>query len=154
MYSSPSLSSLNHSQTFVPPSPMSSNLSIPGSELMRPDYIPSHRHSAIIAPSYRPTPDYDAVMRQKRCMLPAHHDLHSQSLRSLNISNACAYRQPEALVYSQPEMRERSPYHGLGPSPGQYTPQVEVDIQCDFPKKLLVLFYICFFFFHFADQLQ
>uniref|UniRef100_A0A8D0APT5 Protein tyrosine phosphatase non-receptor type 14 n=1 Tax=Sander lucioperca TaxID=283035 RepID=A0A8D0APT5_SANLU len=113
MYSSPSLSSLNHSQTFVPPSPMSSNLSIPGSELMRPDYIPSHRHSAIIAPSYRPTPEYDAVMRQKRRILPAHHDLHSQSLRSLNISNACAYRQPEALVYSQPEMRERSPYHGF-----------------------------------------
>uniref|UniRef100_A0A8C4NIX1 Protein tyrosine phosphatase non-receptor type 14 n=1 Tax=Dicentrarchus labrax TaxID=13489 RepID=A0A8C4NIX1_DICLA len=109
MYSSPSLSSLNHSQTFVPPSPMSSNLSIPGSELMRTDYIPSHRHSAIIAPSYRPTPEYDAVMRQKRRMLPAHHDLHSQSLRSLNISNSCAYRQPEALVYSQPEMRERAP---------------------------------------------
>uniref|UniRef100_A0A3Q1EFN2 Tyrosine-protein phosphatase non-receptor type n=1 Tax=Acanthochromis polyacanthus TaxID=80966 RepID=A0A3Q1EFN2_9TELE len=125
MYSSPSLSSLNRSQTFVPPSPMSSNLSIPGSELMRPDYIPSHRHSAIIAPSYRPTPEYDAVMRQKRRMLPAHHDLHSQSLRSLNISNACAYRQPEALVYSQPEMRERGPYHNLGPSPGPYAPQVQ-----------------------------
>lgn len=91
---------------------------------MRPDYIPSHRHSAIIAPSYRPTPEYDAVMRQKRRMMPAHHDLHSQSLRSLNISNACAYRQPEALVYSQPEMRERGPY--LGPNPGQYTPQVQV----------------------------
>uniref|UniRef100_A0A3P8PYI8 Tyrosine-protein phosphatase non-receptor type n=1 Tax=Astatotilapia calliptera TaxID=8154 RepID=A0A3P8PYI8_ASTCA len=122
MYSSPSLSSLNRSQNFVPPSPMSSNLSIPGSELMRPDYIPSHRHSAIIAPSYRPTPEYDAVMRQKRCMLPAHHDLHSQSLRSLNISNACAYRQPEPLVYSQPEMRERGPYHGVAPSPAPQGP--------------------------------
>ncbi|KAM4529156.1 tyrosine-protein phosphatase non-receptor type 14-like [Fundulus diaphanus] len=124
MYSSPSLSSLNRSQTFIPASPMSSNLSIPGSELMRPDYIPSHRHSAIIAPSYRPTPDYDAVMRQKWRIVPAHHDHHSQSLRSLNISNACAYRKPEALVYSQPEMRERGPYHGLGPSPGPYTPQI------------------------------
>ncbi|KAF7662203.1 hypothetical protein LDENG_00242740 [Lucifuga dentata] len=124
MYSSPSLSSLNCSQTFFQPSPISSNLSIPGSELMRPDYIPSHRHSAIIAPSYRPTPEYDAVMRQKQRMLPAHHDLHSQSLRSLNISNAYAYRQPEALVYSQPEMRERAPYHGLGPNPGPYTPQI------------------------------
>ncbi|XP_077442818.1 tyrosine-protein phosphatase non-receptor type 14-like isoform X2 [Stigmatopora argus] len=120
VYSSPSLSSLNHSQTFVAPSPVSSNLSIPGSELMRPDYIPSHRHSAIIAPSYRPTPEYEAVMRQKRRLLHPQHDLHSQSLRSLNISNAGAYRQPEALVYSQPEMRERSPYHGLGPSPGPY----------------------------------
>ncbi|XP_037101070.1 tyrosine-protein phosphatase non-receptor type 14-like [Syngnathus acus] len=117
VYSSPSLSSLNRSQTFVPPSPVSSDLSIAGSELMRPDYIPSHRHSAIIAPSYRPTPEYDAVMRQKRRVLHAQRDLHSQSLRSLNISNACAYRQPEALVYSQPEMRERGPYPGLGPSP-------------------------------------
>lgn len=122
MYSSPSLSSLNHSQTFIPPSPMSSNLSIPGSELMRPDYLPSHRHSAIIAPSYRPTPEYDAVIRQKRRILPAHQDLHSQSLRSLNISNACAYRQPEVLVYSQPEMRERGPYPGC---PGPYTAQVD-----------------------------
>ncbi|MEQ2280525.1 hypothetical protein AMECASPLE_020799 [Ameca splendens] len=124
MYSSPSLSSLNRSQTFIPASPMSSNLSIPSSELMRPDYIPSHRHSAIIAPSYRPTPEYDAVMRQKRRMVPAHHDFQSQSLRSLNISNACAYRKPEALVYSQPEMRERGPYHGPGPGPGPYTPQI------------------------------
>uniref|UniRef100_A0A3P8WZF0 Tyrosine-protein phosphatase non-receptor type n=1 Tax=Cynoglossus semilaevis TaxID=244447 RepID=A0A3P8WZF0_CYNSE len=138
MYSSPSLSSLNHSQTFVPPSPISSNLSIPGSELMRPDYIPSHRHSAIIAPSYRPTPEYDTVMRQKRRMLPTHHDLHSQSLRSLNISNACAYRQPESLVYSQPEMRERGPYHGLGPSPGPYTPQVGSDVSWSSPGRTSV----------------
>ncbi|XP_041831905.1 tyrosine-protein phosphatase non-receptor type 14-like [Melanotaenia boesemani] len=124
MYSSPSLSSLNRSQTFIPPSHRSSNLSIPSSEIMRPDYIPSHRHSAIIAPSYRPTPEYDAVMRQKRRMLPAHHDLHSQSLRSLNISNACAYSQPKTLVYSQPEMRERGPYHVPGPSPGPYAQQI------------------------------
>lgn len=122
---------------------------------MRPDYIPSHRHSAIIAPSYRPTPEYDAVMRQKRRMLPAHHDLHSQSLRSLNISNACAYRQPEVLVYSQPEMRERGPYHGLGPSPGQYTPQVEVDILFDFFFQISCLFSTSHCFsVHFADQLQ
>uniref|UniRef100_A0A8B9KMI6 protein-tyrosine-phosphatase n=1 Tax=Astyanax mexicanus TaxID=7994 RepID=A0A8B9KMI6_ASTMX len=114
MCSSPSVGSLNRSQTFVHSSPMSSNLSIPGSELMRPDYIPSHRHSTIIAPSYRPTPEYDAVMRQKRRLLPAtpSSDCHSQSLRSLNISNAYAYRQPEALVYSQPEMRERGMYPG------------------------------------------
>uniref|UniRef100_A0AAY4B0K0 protein-tyrosine-phosphatase n=1 Tax=Denticeps clupeoides TaxID=299321 RepID=A0AAY4B0K0_9TELE len=115
MCSSPSVNSLNRSQTFMQASPVSSNLSIPGSELMRPDYIPSHRHSAIIAPSYRPTPEYDAVMRQKRRLLPtsvspAHglqpSDCHSQSLRNLNISNAYAYRQPEALVYSQPEIRD------------------------------------------------
>uniref|UniRef100_A0A8B9KMH1 Tyrosine-protein phosphatase non-receptor type n=1 Tax=Astyanax mexicanus TaxID=7994 RepID=A0A8B9KMH1_ASTMX len=130
MCSSPSVGSLNRSQTFVHSSPMSSNLSIPGSELMRPDYIPSHRHSTIIAPSYRPTPEYDAVMRQKRRLLPAtpSSDCHSQSLRSLNISNAYAYRQPEALVYSQPEMRERGMYPGPygggggGPQPGYGPP--------------------------------
>ncbi|KAF5891952.1 tyrosine-protein phosphatase non-receptor type 14, partial [Clarias magur] len=112
MCSSPSVNSLNRSQTFVHSSPMSSSPSIPGSELMRPDYIPSHRHSAIIPPSYRPTPEYDAVMRQKRCILPntPSIDCHSQSLRSLNISNTYVYRQP-SLVYSQPEMREQAPYH-------------------------------------------
>ncbi|KAG9347226.1 hypothetical protein JZ751_004793 [Albula glossodonta] len=89
VYSTPSLNSIQAS-------PMSSNLSIPGSDIMRPDYIPSHRHSAIIAPTYRPTPEYEAVMRQKRCLVPA--DCHSQSLRNLNISNAFAYRQPEALL--------------------------------------------------------
>ncbi|XP_048841091.1 tyrosine-protein phosphatase non-receptor type 14-like [Brienomyrus brachyistius] len=109
VYSTSSMNSLNHSQNFIQASPMSSNLSIPGSDVMRPDYIPSHRHSAIIAPSYRPTPEYEAVMR-KRHMVPP--DCHSQSLRNLNISNAFAYRQPEALVYSQPEMRERTQYHG------------------------------------------
>lgn len=94
---------------------------------MRADYIPSHRHSAIIVPSYRPTPDYETVMRQmKRGVM--HTDSQSQSLRNLNIINTHAYNQPEDLVYSQPEMRERHPYtvpygpHGgynnklLGPS--------------------------------------
>ncbi|TSL47540.1 Tyrosine-protein phosphatase non-receptor type 14 [Bagarius yarrelli] len=123
MCSSPSVSSLNRSQTFVQSSPMSSSLSIPGNELMRSDYIPSQRHSAIIPPSYRPTPEYDAVMRQKRCLLPNTPtvDCHSQSLRSLNICNTYVYRQP-SLVYSQPEMREQGPYltpygGGGGPQP-------------------------------------
>ncbi|XP_077366239.1 tyrosine-protein phosphatase non-receptor type 14-like [Festucalex cinctus] len=115
VYSSPSLSSLSRSQTLAASSPLSSDLSIPA------DYVPAgHRHSAVMAPSYRPTPEYDAVMRQKRRLLHAQRDLHSQSLRSLNISNARAYRQPEALVYSQPEIRERGPYHGLGPGHGPY----------------------------------
>ncbi|KAJ8410232.1 hypothetical protein AAFF_G00202130 [Aldrovandia affinis] len=111
VYSAPSMNSIQAS-------PMSSSLSIPGSDIMRPDYIPSHRHSAIIAPSYRPTPEYEAVMRQKRCLVPV--DCHSQSLRSLNISNAFAYRKPEALVYSQPEMRERAPYPGPYGAPVGY----------------------------------
>ncbi|KAF6075610.1 protein tyrosine phosphatase non-receptor type 14 [Phyllostomus discolor] len=104
-----SINSLNCSQSFMQASPVSSNLSIPGSDIMRADYIPSHRHSAIIVPSYRPTPDYDTVMRQmKRGLM--HADSQSQSLRNLNIINTHAYNQPEDLVYSQPEMRERHPY--------------------------------------------
>ncbi|XP_078261030.1 tyrosine-protein phosphatase non-receptor type 14-like isoform X2 [Rhinoraja longicauda] len=108
VYSAPSMNSLNHSQNFVQASPMSSNLSIPGSDIMRPDYIPSHRHSAIIVPSYRPTPDYETVMRQmKRGII--HMDCQSQSLRNLNIGNTHAYNQPEAMVYSQPEIRDQYP---------------------------------------------
>ncbi|NXG48926.1 PTN14 phosphatase, partial [Psilopogon haemacephalus] len=104
-----SMNSLNRSQNFVQASPMSSNLSIPGSDIMRADYIPSHRHSAIIVPSYRPTPDYETVMRQmKRGVIQV--DSQSQSLRNLNIGNTHAYNQPEDLVYSQPEIRERHPY--------------------------------------------
>ena len=56
-----SVNSLSCSQSFIQASPVSSNLSIPGSDIMRADYIPSHRHSAIIVPSYRPTPDYETV---------------------------------------------------------------------------------------------
>lgn len=103
---------------------MSSNLSIPGSDIMRADYIPSHRHSAIIVPSYRPTPDYETVMRQmKRGVIQM--DSQSQSLRNLNIGNTHAYNQPEDLVYSQPEIRERHPYTvTYGPQGGGYNKPV------------------------------
>ncbi|XP_030157890.1 tyrosine-protein phosphatase non-receptor type 14 isoform X1 [Lynx canadensis] len=104
-----SVNSLNCSQSFIQASPVSSNLSIPGSDIMRADYIPSHRHSAIIVPSYRPTPDYETVMRQMK-RGTVHADSQSQSLRNLSIINTHAYNQPEDLVYSQPEMRERPPY--------------------------------------------
>uniref|UniRef100_A0A8C5TBC2 Tyrosine-protein phosphatase non-receptor type n=1 Tax=Malurus cyaneus samueli TaxID=2593467 RepID=A0A8C5TBC2_9PASS len=119
-----SMNSLNRSQNFIQASPMSSNLSIPGSDIMRADYIPSHRHSAIIVPSYRPTPDYETVMRQmKRGVIQV--DSQSQSLRNLNIGNTHAYNQPEDLVYSQPEIRERHPYTiAYGPQGGGYNKPV------------------------------
>uniref|UniRef100_A0A8C4XXS5 Tyrosine-protein phosphatase non-receptor type n=1 Tax=Gopherus evgoodei TaxID=1825980 RepID=A0A8C4XXS5_9SAUR len=127
MCSAHSMNSLNRSQNFVQASPMSSNLSIPGSDIMRADYIPSHRHSAIIVPSYRPTPDYETVMRQmKRGVI--HMDSQSQSLRNLNIGNTHAYNQPEDLVYSQPEIRERHPYTvSYGPHGGYNKPVVPSD---------------------------
>ncbi|NXS92859.1 PTN14 phosphatase, partial [Jacana jacana] len=119
-----SMNSLNRSQNFIQASPMSSNLSIPGSDIMRADYIPSHRHSAIIVPSYRPTPDYETVMRQmKRGVIQM--DSQSQSLRNLNIGNTHAYNQPEDLVYSQPEIQERHPYTiTYGPQGGGYNKPV------------------------------
>ncbi|XP_034866439.1 tyrosine-protein phosphatase non-receptor type 14 isoform X2 [Mirounga leonina] len=132
-----SINSLSCSQTFIQASPVSSNLSIPGSDIMRADYIPSHRHSAIIVPSYRPTPDYETVMRQmKRGVV--HADSQSQSLRNLNIINTHAYNQPEDLVYSQPEMRERHPYTvPYGPQGGYGNKLVSPSDQMN-PKSSMV----------------
>lgn len=117
VYSAHSTNSLNTPQPYLQPSPMSSNPSIPGSDVMRPDYIPSHRHSALIPPSYRPTPDYETVMKQlNRGMV--HADRHSHSLRNLNIGSSYAYSRPDALVYSQPEIREHP--HLASPQSAHY----------------------------------
>ncbi|XP_067845019.1 tyrosine-protein phosphatase non-receptor type 14-like [Heptranchias perlo] len=128
VYSAPSMNSLNHSQNFIQASPVSSNLSIPGSDIMRADYIPNHRHSAIIVPSYRPTPDYETVMRQMKQGV-IHMDCQSQSLRNLNIGNTHAYNQPEAMVYSQPEIRERSQYPSRYGSKHSYNKPVATSAQ-------------------------
>ncbi|KAM9294239.1 tyrosine-protein phosphatase non-receptor type 21 [Gastrophryne carolinensis] len=107
VYSAHSTNSLNTQQHYMQPSPMSSNPSITGSDIMRQEYIPSHRHSALIPPSYRPTPDYETVMRQlNRGVM--HSDRQSHSMRNLNIGNSYAYSRPDALVYSQPEIREHA----------------------------------------------
>ncbi|KAM5127151.1 tyrosine-protein phosphatase non-receptor type 21-like, partial [Mantella aurantiaca] len=107
VYSAHSTNSLNTQQHHMQPSPMSSNPSITGSDIMRQEYIPTHRHSALIPPSYRPTPDYETVMRQlNRGVM--HSDRQSHSMRNLNIGNSYAYSRPDALVYSQPEIREHA----------------------------------------------
>ncbi|KAL1791340.1 Tyrosine-protein phosphatase non-receptor type 21 [Sigmodon hispidus] len=117
VYSAHSTNSLNTPQPYLQPSPMSSNPSITGSDVMRPDYIPSHRHSALIPPSYRPTPDYETVMKQlNRGMV--HADRHSHSLRNLNIGSSYAYSRPDPLVYSQPEIREHA--HLTSPQSAHY----------------------------------
>ncbi|KAM7323537.1 tyrosine-protein phosphatase non-receptor type 21 [Alexandromys fortis] len=117
VYSAHSTNSLNTPQPYLQPSPMSSNPSITGSDVMRPDYIPSHRHSALIPPSYRPTPDYETVMKQLNRGL-VHADRHSHSLRNLNIGSSYAYSRPDALVYSQPEIREHA--HLTSPQSAHY----------------------------------
>ncbi|XP_054652545.1 tyrosine-protein phosphatase non-receptor type 21 isoform X2 [Dunckerocampus dactyliophorus] len=108
VYSAHSTSSLTNPQHYLQPSPMSSNPSIT-SDITRPDYIPSHRHSALIPPSYRATPDYETVMRQKNRggggMLLSQEHRQSHSMRNLNIGNSYAYSRPDPLVYSQPEIR-------------------------------------------------
>ncbi|XP_036062043.1 tyrosine-protein phosphatase non-receptor type 21 [Onychomys torridus] len=117
VYSAHSTNSLNAPQPHLQPSPMSSNPSITGSDVIRPDSIPSHRHSALIPPSYRPTPDYETVMKQlHRGMV--HADRHSHSLRNLNIGSSYAYSRPDALVYSQPEIREHA--HFTSPQSAHY----------------------------------
>lgn len=115
VYSAQSTSSLTNPQHYLQPSPMSSNPSIT-SDITRPDYVPSHRHSALIPPSYRATPDYETVMRQKnRGVLLSQEHRQSHSMRNLNIGNSYAYSRPDPLVYSQPEIRgERggtAPHH-------------------------------------------
>ncbi|XP_066463683.1 tyrosine-protein phosphatase non-receptor type 21 isoform X1 [Eleutherodactylus coqui] len=109
VYSAHSTNSLNTQQHYMQPSPMSSNPSITGSDIMRQEYIPSHRHSALIPPSYRPTPDYETVMRQLNRGI-MHTDRQSHSMRNLNIGNSYAYSRPDALVYSQPEIREHAQF--------------------------------------------
>ncbi|XP_029316269.1 tyrosine-protein phosphatase non-receptor type 21 isoform X3 [Cottoperca gobio] len=109
VYSAHSTSSLTNPQHYHQPSPMSSNPSIT-SDITRPDYVPSHRHSALIPPSYRATPDYETVMRQKNRgagggMLSSQDHRQSHSMRNLNIGNSYAYSRPDPLVYSQPEIR-------------------------------------------------
>ncbi|XP_029981949.1 tyrosine-protein phosphatase non-receptor type 21 isoform X2 [Sphaeramia orbicularis] len=110
VYSAHSTSSLTNPQHYLQPSPMSSNPSITGSDITRPDYVPSHRHSALIPPSYRATPDYETVMRQKTRatgggMVLSQEHRQSHSMRNLNIGNSYAYSRPDPLVYSQPEIR-------------------------------------------------
>ncbi|XP_038128509.1 tyrosine-protein phosphatase non-receptor type 21 isoform X1 [Cyprinodon tularosa] len=109
VYSAHSTSSLNNPQHHLQPSPMSSNPSIT-SDITRPDYVPSHRHSALIPPSYRATPDYETVMRQKNRgigggMVLSQEHRQSHSMRNLNIGSSYAYSRPDPLVYSQPEIR-------------------------------------------------
>lgn len=107
VYSAHSTSSLTNPQHYMQPSPMSSNPSITGSDIARPDYVPSQRHSVLIPPSYRATPDYESVMRQKNhSAMAAMSERHSHSMRNLNIGNSYAYSRPDPLVYSQPEIRE------------------------------------------------
>ncbi|XP_032997437.1 tyrosine-protein phosphatase non-receptor type 21 isoform X2 [Lacerta agilis] len=117
VYSAHSTNSLNNPQHYMQPSPMSSNPSITGSDVLRSDYVPSHRHSALIPPSYRPTPDYETVMKQlNRGMI--HSEKQSHSMRNLNIGNSYAYSRPDAMVYSQPEIREHASF--TSPHSGHY----------------------------------
>ncbi|KAM8945243.1 tyrosine-protein phosphatase non-receptor type 14 [Pelodytes ibericus] len=110
-----SISSLNHSQSLTQASPRTSNISTTATDLMTLDYLSKWRHSATIVPSYRPTPEYETVMRHKnRGIIPP--DNQSQSVR--NMGNTHAYRHPDSLVYSQSEIPEMSPYMVLyGPHP-------------------------------------
>ncbi|XP_026858207.2 tyrosine-protein phosphatase non-receptor type 21 isoform X1 [Electrophorus electricus] len=113
VYSAHSTSSLNNPQHYLQSSPVSSNPSITGSDVMRPDHVPTHRHSVLIPPSYRATPDYETVMRQKSCGVMPAAERQCHSMRNLNIGSSYVYSRPDPLVYSQPEIREHgaTQYH-------------------------------------------
>ncbi|XP_048830076.1 tyrosine-protein phosphatase non-receptor type 21 isoform X2 [Brienomyrus brachyistius] len=129
VYSAHSTSSLNNPQHYLQPSPMSSNPSITGNDILRPDYMPSYRRSSLIPPSYRATPDYETVMQQKKLGMGS-SERQSHSMRNLNIGRSYAYSRPDPLVYSQPEIRAHSQltsqyhlhlnYSFHSPSPYQY----------------------------------
>ncbi|XP_059815646.1 tyrosine-protein phosphatase non-receptor type 21 isoform X1 [Hypanus sabinus] len=130
IYSAHSTSSLNNPQHFMQASPMSSNPSITGSDIMRGDYIPTNRHSAIIPPSYRPTPDYETVMRQlNRGMI--HNERQSHSMRNLSIGNSYAYSRSDPLGYSQPEIREPPPFNSQNVNP--YPLHLNYSFHCQSP---------------------
>ncbi|XP_069321301.1 tyrosine-protein phosphatase non-receptor type 21 [Eulemur rufifrons] len=132
VYSAHSTNSLNNPQSYLQPSPMSSNPSITGSDVMRPDYVPSHRHSALIPPSYRPTPDYETVMKQLNRGL-VHADRQSHSLRNLSIGSSYAYSRPDALVYSQPEIREHAHFASPPSAPYPLTLNYSFHSQSPYP---------------------
>nr|XP_023649628.1 tyrosine-protein phosphatase non-receptor type 21 [Paramormyrops kingsleyae]XP_023649629.1 tyrosine-protein phosphatase non-receptor type 21 [Paramormyrops kingsleyae]XP_023649630.1 tyrosine-protein phosphatase non-receptor type 21 [Paramormyrops kingsleyae]XP_023649631.1 tyrosine-protein phosphatase non-receptor type 21 [Paramormyrops kingsleyae]XP_023649632.1 tyrosine-protein phosphatase non-receptor type 21 [Paramormyrops kingsleyae]XP_023649633.1 tyrosine-protein phosphatase non-recepto len=129
VYSAHSTSSLNNPQHYLQPSPMSSNPSITGNDILRSEYMPCYRRSSLIPPSYRATPDYETVMQQKKLGMGS-SERQSHSMRNLNIGRSYAYSRPDPLVYSQPEIREQSQltsqyhlhlnYSFHGPSPYQY----------------------------------
>lgn len=130
IYSAHSTSSLNNPQHFMQASPMSSNPSITGSDIMRGDYIPTNRHSAIIPPSYRPTPDYETVMRQlNRGMIQ--NERQSHSMRNLSIGNSYAYSRSDPLGYSQPEIREHSHFNSQNVNP--YPLHLNYSFHCQSP---------------------
>ncbi|XP_004699121.1 tyrosine-protein phosphatase non-receptor type 21 [Echinops telfairi] len=134
VYSAHSASSLNNAAApCLQPSPVSSNPSITGSDIMRPDYVPSHRHSALIPPSYRPTPDYETVMKQlNRGALHA-AERQSHSLRNLSLGNSYAYSRPDALVYSQPEIREHAHYPSAQSAHSPFTLNYSFHRQSPYP---------------------
>ncbi|XP_069772425.1 tyrosine-protein phosphatase non-receptor type 21 [Narcine bancroftii] len=130
IYSAHSTSSLNNPQHFMQASPLSSNPSITGSDVMRGDYIPTNRHSTIIPPSYRPTPDYETVMRQlNRGMIQ--NERQSHSMRNLSIGNSYVYNRSDPLGYSQPEIRENPPFNSQNVNP--YPLHLNYSFHCQSP---------------------
>jgi hypothetical protein len=65
----------------------------------------------IQAPEYRPSPDYETVMRQRVTQHQNFDQLSlTQSMTISNIGNTQVYSHPEHLAYSQPEMGQAVQY--------------------------------------------
>uniref|UniRef100_A0A671V4P5 protein-tyrosine-phosphatase n=1 Tax=Sparus aurata TaxID=8175 RepID=A0A671V4P5_SPAAU len=83
VYSAHSTSSLTNPQHYLQPSPMSSNPSIT-SDITRPDYVPSHRHSSLSA-LYCSIITLNRILKDKNNNRSVSHlkimNVHAQSIR-------------------------------------------------------------------------
>ena len=83
---------------------------------------PNYNNRRRLLPSYRPTPDYETVMRQRMEQISQQAqsgqnmhiqqpslDHHTQLANRANISNSQVYSHPETMAYSQPEISHNPP---------------------------------------------
>ncbi len=81
-------------------------LSVTPSEPPAPSPVPQQSQvmTAAKLPAYRPTPDYESVMRQRMERM-AQSPNHLEQINNVtNLSHAQVYAHPEAMAYSQPEI--------------------------------------------------
>ena len=73
-----------------------------------PPATPTHRLAEAVLPAYRPSPDYETVMRQRMERMAQQHQQNLERINNAaniaNIARAQVYSQPETMAYSQPEM--------------------------------------------------
>ncbi len=75
--------------------------------MMPPPSTPTSRFRENALPAYRPTPDYETVMKRRMERMAQHqHNMErmNNATNLANIARAQVYNQPETMAYSQPEI--------------------------------------------------